>query len=56
MKWQKILKIEEKFNYLEKEIEEEIKTMSLKDYGSEKYQKFFNELKKFLIKLDFSDL
>jgi len=53
---QKILKIEEKFNYLEKGIEEEIKTMSLKDYESEEYKKFFKELKEFLIKLDFSDL
>ncbi len=53
---QKIKKVEEKFNQIEKEIEEEIKTMNLKDYNSQEYIKFFNELKKFLTKLDFSDL
>ena len=52
----KIKKIEEKFSRIEKEIEEEIKTMSLKDYDSQEYRKFFNELKEFLTKLDFSDL
>ena len=53
---QKIKKIGEKFSRIEKEIEEEIKTMSLKDYDSQEYGKFFNELKEFLTKLDFSDL
>ena len=53
---QKILKIGEKFNSLEKEIEEEIKTMSLKEYDSYGYREFFNKLKDFLINLDFSDL
>src|SRR3989344_5346169 len=51
---QKIKKVEEKFNQIEKEIEEEIKMMNLKDYDSQEYRKFFNELKEFLTKLDFS--
>ena len=53
---QKIKKVEEKFNQIEKEIEEEIKIMNLKDYDSQDYRKFFNELREFLIKLNFSDL
>jgi len=53
---QKIKKVEEKFSQIEKEIEEEIKMMNLKDYDSQEYRRFFNELKEFLIKLDFSDL
>jgi len=53
---QKIQKIEEKFKQLENEIEEEIKTMSLKDYDSKEYRAFFKELKEFLNKMEFSDL
>ncbi len=53
---QKIKKVEEKFSQIEKEIEEEVKMMSLKEYDSQGYRKFFNELKDFLIKLDFSEL
>jgi predicted nucleotidyltransferase component of viral defense system len=53
---QKIKKTEEKFSQIEKEIEEEIKMMNLKDYDSQEYLKFFNKLKEFLTKLDFSDL
>jgi len=53
---QKIKKVEEKFSQIEKEIEEEIKMMSLRDYDSEEYRKFFNKLKEFLTKLDISNL
>ncbi|MDO8459820.1 MAG: nucleotidyl transferase AbiEii/AbiGii toxin family protein [Nanoarchaeota archaeon] len=53
---QKIKKVEEKFNQIEREIEEEIKMMNLKDYDSQEYRRFFNELKEFLTKLDFLDL
>ena len=53
---ERIKKIKEKFNQLEGEIEEEIKMMNLKDYDSKEYRKFFNELREFLTKLDFSDL
>ena len=53
---ERISKIKEKFKQLESEIEEEINTMNLKDYDSKEYKKFFNELREFLTKLDFSDL
>ncbi len=53
---EKVLKIERRFSQLESEIEEEIKMMNLKDYDSLEYREFFNELKEFLIKLDFSNL
>jgi predicted nucleotidyltransferase component of viral defense system len=52
----RINKIEDKFNQLENKIEVEIKTMNLKDYDSLEYRKFFNELRDFLTKFDFSDL
>lgn len=51
---QKIQLIEEKFIQLEKEIEEEIHMMHLKDYNSPEYRAFFKELQKFLTHLDLS--
>jgi predicted nucleotidyltransferase component of viral defense system len=53
---QKVQKAEERLNQLENHLEEEIKTMNLKDYDSKEYKEFFKKLKEFLIKLDFSDL
>lgn len=53
---QKIKKVEERFNQLEDNLEEEIKTMNLKDYDSQEYKKFFKELKEFLTQLDLSNL
>ncbi len=53
---EKIGLIKEKFLTLEKEIGEEIDTMNLREYDLEEYKIFFQEIKEFLIKLDFSDL
>ncbi len=52
----RINKIKSKFEELERKLEEEIKTMNLKDYDSPAYKKFFKELMEFLTKLDLSNL
>jgi len=52
----RITSIKDKLVLLEKELEAEIKTMNLRDYDSLEYKRFFQELKAFMVSLDFSDL
>jgi predicted nucleotidyltransferase component of viral defense system len=51
-----ILELQKRFEELEKNLEEEIKEMNLTDYDSDKYKKFFNKIKDFVLSMDFSDL
>ena len=51
-----VLIIEKRLDELERNFEGEIKNMNLIDYDSGEYKEFFNEMKKFILEIDFGKL